>query len=151
MLTQSEAQNPELLRKEKQYFTASYYLLSLVYSTICENPFSFCVVFLNGKHVVMYSFFSPLSIKRVPEKYLLTNLTKLETKMIKMIILFVMVAVVAAEKYNMMHKADCDYQCRSYCERMGYGSWECQDQGGWFPKYSECHCWGLNNFLYGNE
>lgn len=49
---------------------------------------------------------------------------------------------VNGDKWEVMFKSDCEYNCQRKCEQHKYKSAECVDQGGLFPKYSDCHCWG---------
>lgn len=56
--------------------------------------------------------------------------------------LLAVVCFVNGDKWEVMERSDCYYSCQSKCEKVKYKSFECIKQGGIFPKYAECHCWG---------
>ncbi|KAG5873864.1 hypothetical protein JTB14_035966 [Gonioctena quinquepunctata] len=63
----------------------------------------------------------------------------------KFIVLLVFLAIgisaVFADEYQVMAREDCKYGCTKTCEEKRYKYGECVNQGGFFPKYAECHCW----------
>lgn len=52
---------------------------------------------------------------------------------------------VNGDKWTVMDHSDCRYQCQTNCEEKFYKQYECINQGGIFPKYAECHCFGYQN------
>lgn len=57
---------------------------------------------------------------------------------------------VRADKWEVMVKYECDSGCQNKCQEGYYRNWECIKQGGIFPKYAECHCWGATSDKFQN-
>lgn len=60
--------------------------------------------------------------------------------------LVVVLSCVKGDKWETMTRQDCKYGCLKTCNTHRYHNSECIDQGGIFPKYADCHCWGETGF-----